>query len=439
MPLSDQSRITRHRLEPRIVTLHRALSRLQTVVSFMNSGAHPDDEVSDMLAALGVRDGFDISYACSTRGEGGQNDIGTESGAALGVLRTAEMERAADVLNLRLYWLGQSPEDPIRDFGFSKSGVETLQHWGHEHTLRRFVEIIRDERPDILCPTFLDVPGQHGHHRAMTAAAHDVMALAADTGFDTGQAPWQIAKLYLPAWSGAGQAYDDDLPPPAKTLTVHGGSDPITGFTFAQIGQQSRAFHRTQAMGRWIPPDETRDWPLHLVESHVTGPDDHLASGLPTTLADLGFSDAQAHFDAARAAFPDFGTVQAEAAAGLAALQTSCPAPEIAHKVSRKVEQASRVIQLSAGVNAQIATDKDILTPGDTTKILVAIEKCDAQIETEVVVPDGWDTDGMSLHTEHACHSAPMPDTYLPDAPAAPFVTFSLRTNDVVSQTHQPV
>ncbi|MEL6680627.1 MAG: PIG-L family deacetylase, partial [Pseudomonadota bacterium] len=224
MATPDQARITAHAGQPRIVRLWRALQPLGSVVSFMNTGAHPDDETSAMLAALGHRDGLDISYACSTRGEGGQNDIGTEGGADLGVLRTLEMERAADALGLRLYWLSETPDDPITDFGFSKSGEDTLRRWGHARTLTRFVEIVRAERPDIICPTFLDIPGQHGHHRAMTALAHEVMDTAADPAFAAKGAPWQVKKLYLPAWSGAGDAYDDDLPPPEATCAV-----PATG------------------------------------------------------------------------------------------------------------------------------------------------------------------------------------------------------------------
>ncbi|WP_315898847.1 PIG-L family deacetylase [Tateyamaria omphalii] len=436
MTLPDNTRILRHRLKPRIVALHHALSRLQTVVSFMNSGAHPDDEISDMLAALGLRDGIDISYACATRGDGGQNDIGTEAGAALGVLRTAEMEGAADVLNLRLYWLSRTPDDPIRDFGFSKSGVETLEHWGRDRTMRRFVEIVRTERPDILCPTFLDVPGQHGHHRAMTLAAHDVMELAADPSYGTDQAPWQIAKLYLPAWSGAGQAYDDDLPPPPKTLTVKSGRDPITGFSYAQIGQQSRAFHLTQAMGRWVPPGEYRDWPLHLAQTHVDGPDDHLMSGLSKTLADLGLPAVQQHFDSARAAFPDYATVRAEIAAGLALLQAARPAPEHAHKINRKIAQAAYAIQLASGVEAHVAVDADILAPGDTTNLSVMLAADDADVETQIVVPQGWSASGATLHTDKAAATPSTPDTYLPDAPSAPFVTVTVLTGEVASQTH---
>ncbi|MEM1342648.1 MAG: PIG-L family deacetylase, partial [Pseudomonadota bacterium] len=90
-----------------------ALRPLTSVVRFMQTGAHPDDEMSGMLAALAIRDGVNISYACSTRGEGGQNDIGTEAGADLGALRTREMERACDVLGMRMYWHSTHPEDTI--------------------------------------------------------------------------------------------------------------------------------------------------------------------------------------------------------------------------------------------------------------------------------------------------------------------------------------
>ncbi|MFP3442001.1 PIG-L family deacetylase, partial [Pantoea sp. SIMBA_133] len=86
-------------------------------VSFMNTGAHPDDETSEMLAALALRDGISLSFACANRGEGGQNAIGSEVTHDLGVVRTAEMERAADVLNLNLYWLSETPDDTIFDFG----------------------------------------------------------------------------------------------------------------------------------------------------------------------------------------------------------------------------------------------------------------------------------------------------------------------------------
>ncbi|WP_327793806.1 PIG-L family deacetylase [Harenicola maris] len=404
----------------------------------MNTGAHPDDETSAMLAAMAFRDGVDISYACSTRGEGGQNDIGTEATEALGVLRTAEMERACDALGLRMYWLSQSPDDSIFDFGFSKSGTETMGKWGRERTLARFVDILRTERPDIICPTFLDVPGQHGHHRAMTEAAHQVMDLSADPAFEGSDLPvWQVKKLYLPAFSGAGQAYDDDLPPPPATLVIDAkGADPVTGFTFEQIGQQSRVFHATQAMGRWIAAGEERDWPLHLADSRVAGPDEDLASGLARDLRDLGLPEVQDHMDAAIESFPDMDGILRHASAALGALQGVTGPEGQEHKISRKREQLAHVIRLASGAAVHARLDRDQVLPSDSLEARVEVSGgVNAEVTTGFALPRGWSAEGTRLQTKDAPLSDPYPDTYLPGEPAGPSVELTLSAHGVESRT----
>ncbi|MEY8097847.1 PIG-L family deacetylase [Falsihalocynthiibacter sp. S25ZX9] len=450
MPLSNQARIAAERDRPRIVALWQALTALESTVSFMNTGAHPDDETSAMLAAMRFRDGVDISYACSTRGEGGQNDIGTETAAALGTLRTAEMEAACDRLDLRMYWHSTSPEDPITDFGFSKSGVETLGKWGRERTLARFVDIIRTERPDIICPTFLDVPGQHGHHRAMTEAAHLVMDLAAEPEFAGSDLPvWQVKKMYLPAWSGAGQAYDDDLPPPPATLTIAAtGKDPVTGWSYARIGQQSRMLHATQAMGRWVPNGTETDFPLHLAHTHVAGPDADLASGLAQTLRDLGGADltaAQDACDAALAAFPNASEVLKHASLALQALrnasENASPAQlsEFGHKLTRKDQQLSRVIQLAAGVDARASLQDEKLHPGASTTISSEFSADTGEVTLAPRLPQGWSLDGATVTLANdASISDPYPAIYLPDQPAAPCVDVTLTTHGVTTTTSLP-
>src|SRR5688572_29089267 len=114
--LSDRERIARQMANPVLLRLHRALERLTSVTTVMNTGAHPDDETSGMLAALRFGYGMRVVIAFSTRGEGGQNAIGVERGAALGVLRTREMEEAARVLDADVLWLGHGPADPVHDF-----------------------------------------------------------------------------------------------------------------------------------------------------------------------------------------------------------------------------------------------------------------------------------------------------------------------------------
>ena len=452
MPLTDQTRIANERLTPHVLQLWRALTPLQTIISFMNTGAHPDDETSAMLAAMTFRDGVDISYACSTRGEGGQNDIGRETSQALGVLRTAEMERACDVLNLRMYWHSETPDDSLFDFGFSKSGVETLGKWGKARTMKRFVDIIRMERPDIICPTFLDIPGQHGHHRAMTEAAHLVMDLAADPSFtESTLAPWQVKKMYLPAWSGAGQAYDDDLPPPPATLTISSdGIEPASGWSFERIGQQSRAFHLTQAMGRWVAAGTERNFPLHLADTRVEGPDIALSSGLPLTLADLEVPEisdklkkTQALMDAARAAFPINADILKHACSALSSLQDAiaqCPdnaKSDILHKLTRKETQISRLIQIASRVEVIGRTASDILHPDDMTELTIEVRNGVANnITVTPDLPKDWHyVSGKIKIDKNADVSDPYPTVYLPDTPTAPCLNIEMSFHGIIAKS----
>ncbi|MEM9341540.1 MAG: PIG-L family deacetylase [Pseudomonadota bacterium] len=440
MPTPDQTRITQDRARPRLMELWWALRPLTSVIHFMQTGAHPDDEISGMLAALAFRDGINLSYACSTRGEGGQNDIGTEAGTDLGALRTREMERACDVLGMRMYWHSTHPDDTITDFGFSKSGDETLGRWGRDRTMLRFVEIIRTEKPDIICPTFLDVPGQHGHHRAITEAAHAVMAAAADPAQPTNLPPWQVKKLYLPAWSGAGQSYDDDLPPPPATMIVPGTDrEPMTGWNWNRIGQQSRACHRTQGMGRWEPAGEGHDWPLHLAETHVAGPDDALWSGLPRKVGDLAalpgaepiaaaLGAAQTALDCTLDAFPDFTRVADHAVDATRHLSTAlaaCPVAlshEIRHRVEGKLSQLGHVIRLALGVEARAWTHSAFVDGGTGVGLTTEIDPGAADgVEVALDLPKGWTAAGPKVTlASDAGTSDPYRAAYDPAHPDAP-------------------
>ncbi len=442
MPLTDAARIEAQRRAPEALLLWRALQPLRGIVRFMNTGAHPDDETSGMLAALALRDGLSVSCACSTRGEGGQNDLGREAGTVLGTLRTAEMARACDVLGLEMHWLSESPEDSITDFGFSKSGTETLAKWGHARTLRRFVEIIRADRPDIICPTFLDSPGQHGHHRAMTQAAHEVIAAAADPEFQAEGAPWQVSKLYLPAWSGAGTAYDDDLPPPPETMRIPGtGYEPLSGWSWAEIGQHSRVFHATQGMGRWVGPEEGPGWPLHLAFSTV-GPDqgaitDNLPGSFAALAPDLPLAgDLDAALGQTVAAFPDRSAVLAgagQALLALRALRAACPealADTVLHRLARLEGQLAHVIRLSAGIRVEGRFAPDIARPGTSvyaTLTLYAPAQGQLGAQAQWVMPAGWSEEaGQILIPADAPPADPYPVHHAPGGPQGP-VNIALR------------
>lgn len=411
--------------QPAILRLWRALGRLRSTVTFMNTGAHPDDEHSGLLAWLRFGRGMRIAIACSTRGEGGQNALGPERGDALGLIRTAEMEAAAGVLDAHIVWLGFGTGDPVHDFGFSKDGEDTLRRWQGDLVIRRLAGAYRAMRPDIVLPTFLDVPGQHGHHRAMTRAAHAALALAADGAADLGDVygaglpPWQVAKYYLPGWSGGGGTYDDEVPPPATTVTVRAAArEPVLGVPYDRIGEWSRRRHGSQGMGVWPDPPQIL-WPLH--HPGGGGAEGDIADGLPADLHQLAtltglsdLADAARAIDEAVAGFPDADAVATPllgAAASLRAAEARMPA-HIAqahgHRITNKRHEVDLALAEAAGLRLRLSvTPPEVAAGGQAPLTLAADHGGDLHIhEIRFHSPDGVSvTDGVLSATAAAAPS----------------------------------
>src|SRR5262245_1430955 len=91
------------------------LERLQVVGSAMYVAAHPDDENTALLAWLTHVRGVRAVYLSMTRGDGGQNLLGQEFGAPLGVIRTQEL------LAARRTDGAEQMFTRALDFGFSKN------------------------------------------------------------------------------------------------------------------------------------------------------------------------------------------------------------------------------------------------------------------------------------------------------------------------------
>src|SRR5262245_32082950 len=117
--------------------LSQALKRLDIVESVLHTGAHPDDENSSLLSWLSRGQGVRTAYLSATRGDGGQNLLGTELFEALGVIRTEEL------LGARRFDHGFQFFTPVYEFGFSKSAEEAFEKWGREAMLGDFVRVIR--------------------------------------------------------------------------------------------------------------------------------------------------------------------------------------------------------------------------------------------------------------------------------------------------------
>src|SRR5262249_51562114 len=102
------------------------LQKLTVLGSVLMIGAHPDDENTALLAYFARGRKVRTAYLSATRGEGGQNLIGSEQGDLLGVIRTQELLAARHIDGAQQFFTRAI------DFGFTKTADETLAKWGHD-------------------------------------------------------------------------------------------------------------------------------------------------------------------------------------------------------------------------------------------------------------------------------------------------------------------
>jgi LmbE family N-acetylglucosaminyl deacetylase len=143
-----------------------ALRKLGVVGSVLYIAAHPDDENTNLLAYLSNQALLRTAYLSITRGDGGQNLIGAEQGAELGLIRTQELLAARRVDGAEQFFTR------ARDFGYSKNPEETLRTWGKEAVLSDVVWVIRRFQPDVIITRFSpELADTHGHHTASAQIA----------------------------------------------------------------------------------------------------------------------------------------------------------------------------------------------------------------------------------------------------------------------------
>ncbi|QBQ06168.1 hypothetical protein E2C16_11030 [Sporosarcina pasteurii] len=396
------------------VDLWNVVKPLSTTVTFLNTGAHPDDERSDFLAYLSRGLGVKTSSLIANRGEGGQNEIGTELGNPLGIIRSNEMIEAAEITGVKAYHLSETTSDSIYDFGFSKSPEETLEKWDEELTYERLIRFIRTYQPDIVMPSFRDVVSQHGHHRAMTILSERAYADAADPDvfpnqLEEGLEVWQTKKLYLPAASKE-----------SATLSIEiGDYDPVYEMTYPQLGEASRYLHKSQGMGRDIPA-EPRQTHLELVNSTVPTEENDLFEGIPYDLnewADIvaqpGLSNQlrklQGSLDEIIDLYPNRTAIFPESQQALKethqliqkikkAKLSQDVKNDLLHKLELKVDQLTQVSFVSSNLQVETDISSHVLTQGQEVKLTMTIANDGGHkinhVQAALDIPENWESNG---------------------------------------------
>lgn len=261
------------------------LKGLKNATNILYVAAHPDDENTRLIAYLTRHEHFDVSYLSLTRGDGGQNLIGTEIGEQLGLIRTHELLAARGIDKGHQYF------SRAVDFGYSKTPEETFKFWDREKVLSDVVWVIRNVQPDVIItrfsPRIEEGRSTHGHHTASAMLAREAFTAAADPNRFPEQLEyvdvWKTNKLY---WNtsywfyGSVEEMEGKVAQsPEKYVKVDVNAYlPKLGRSGSDISSASRSQHKSQGFGSSPTLDEQWEY-MELLEGEM--PEGQMDPGIP--------------------------------------------------------------------------------------------------------------------------------------------------------------
>ena len=354
-----------------------AIEKLNVAGNVLMIAAHPDDENTALLAMLAKGRKYRTGYLSLTRGEGGQNLIGSEQGDMMGVIRTQELMAARRIDGAEQFFTRAI------DFGFSKVAAETFRKWDREQVLSDVVWVIRNFKPDVIVLRFSGTPRDgHGQHQASAILGKEAFRAAADPKRFPAQLkyvqPWQAKRVMtnLPTFTPAMEKAAAEMP---DTIQVDSGEfDPLLGYSFGEIAGMSRSQHRSQAMG-WAETKGPQKNYLVMVDGDPAAKD--LFDGVDTSWHRVqGGEKVEALFLKALHDFSDREPHKAvpallEARKLLAAMPSN-------YLVKQKLADLEETIAKAAGLWLDATADRAYVVPGSTLKVkAVAVNRGPMAIE----------------------------------------------------------
>ena len=261
--------------------IHENIKKLNVLGSVLFVAAHPDDENTRMISYLANERKVNMAYLSLTRGDGGQNLIGTEIKELLGVIRTQELLAARRIDG------GNQLFSRANDFGYSKHPDETLKMWNREEVLADVVWAIRKWRPDVIINRFdIGRAGRtHGHHTSSAVLSDAAWSLVGDKNAYPEQLkyvePWQPQRLYYnTSWWRYGSREKFAEADKSRMATVDiGVYYPMKGLSNNEIAAYSRSQHKCQGMGN-TPRRGSESEFLEVIHGDVPKDREDLLSGI---------------------------------------------------------------------------------------------------------------------------------------------------------------
>ena len=263
--------------------IYEKLQKLNFLGTALYIAAHPDDENTRLIAYLANKVKARTGYLSLTRGDGGQNLIGSEIRELLGVIRTQELLAARRVDG------GEQLFSRANDFGYSKHPDETLEIWNKQAVLSDVVWAIRTFKPDVIINRFDHrTPGTtHGHHTASAMLSVEAFDLTNDKTKYADQlkytSVWQPKRLFQ---NTSSWFYSDKskFKAAAKDFTKFdvGVYYPLKGVSNNELASMASSQHLCQGFGRLTTRGEQTEYAELLKGAPLKDKTD-IFSGINTT------------------------------------------------------------------------------------------------------------------------------------------------------------
>lgn len=264
--------------------IYHAVQKLNFLGSALYIAAHPDDENTRLISFLSNSVHARTGYLSLTRGDGGQNLIGSELRELLGVLRTQELLAARRIDG------GEQFFTRANDFGYSKTPKETLEIWNKKAILGDVVTTIRKFKPDVIVNRFDHrSPGTtHGHHTASAMLSMEAFDLANNPNSFTDRLTetelWQPRRLFFnTSWWFYGSQEAFEKADKSKMITMDVGTYyPILGISNNEIASLASSQHLCQGFGR-LSSRGTQPEYVELLKGDLPNDPTDLFAGIDTS------------------------------------------------------------------------------------------------------------------------------------------------------------
>ncbi len=219
------------------VEIYEQVQKLNFLGKVLYVAAHPDDENTKLITYFSNHYHAQTAYLSLTRGDGGQNLIGTELREKLGAIRTQELLAARRIDG------GEQFFTRANDFGFSKEPNETFAIWNKQEVLEDVIQVFTNFQPDIIIHRFAhNTPGTtHGHHTASAQLSLEALQTLTNP-------PKRV--FFNTSWWFYGSQEAFEAADKSNLLAINANVFyPLKGKSNNEIAALSRSQHKCQGFG----------------------------------------------------------------------------------------------------------------------------------------------------------------------------------------------